>query len=135
VLRERFAAALGRAGGRMVAAGDAGAWVLENADEETGVDRADLLIAETGTVVRTFESRESSRASLGRSRSVFLATEELLVADLPAALRVLEERHAAGRAYTLLITGPSRTADIEKEPVVPAHGPRELVVVVETEQV
>jgi L-lactate dehydrogenase complex protein LldG len=51
------------------------------------------------------------------------------VPDLPAALARLSPMHRAGRAYTVLVTGPSRTADIEKELVIPAHGPRELVVV------
>lgn len=102
----------------------------EHAGAETvGVDTADLLIAETGSVVRTYRSREESRVSLLPATSVFLARRDLLVGDLAAALSRLESVHRAGRAYTILITGPSRTADIEKELVIPAHGPRELFVI------
>jgi L-lactate dehydrogenase complex protein LldG len=131
-LAAAFGAALEKAGGRLVRLPDEDAarrWVRETSgDFETGVDRADLLIAETGTVVRSYESREESRVSLVPERSVFMATPDRLVPDLAAALAHIAPAHEAGRAYTVLITGPSRTADIEKQLVIPAHGPRDLVV-------
>jgi L-lactate dehydrogenase complex protein LldG len=96
---------------------------------QVGVDRADMLVAETGTVVRTYARREDARVSLLPEASVFLATPAALVRDLPEALARLAPLHRSGRAYTVWITGPSRTADIEKQLVIPAHGPRELVVV------
>ena len=131
-LVDRFVAALERAGGRLVRLPDEDAadrWLREaGLTGETGVDRADLLIAETGTVVRSYATREESRVSLVPPRTVFLATADCLVPDLASALARLAPEHEAGRAYTVLITGPSRTADIEKELVIPAHGPRDLVV-------
>jgi L-lactate utilization protein LutC len=103
----------------------------ENAlrEADVGVDRADGLIAETGTVAKSYASRAGARVGLVPPVSVFLAREEQLVRDLPAALSVIAETHRAGRATTVLVTGPSRTADIEKQLVIPAHGPREVVVV------
>jgi L-lactate dehydrogenase complex protein LldG len=98
-------------------------------DAEVGVDEADGLIAETGTVVRTFPSRERARVSLVPPVAVFLATPETLVATVGDALARVANRHEEGRAVTAFVTGPSRTADIEKRLVIPAHGPRELVVV------
>ncbi|MHC4471095.1 MAG: LUD domain-containing protein [Planctomycetota bacterium] len=128
-----FERALVRAGGRLVRVPDEAAareWVAA-ADGEPGVDEADLLIAETGTVVRSYPTREDSRVSLVPEVSVFLATPERVVPGLAEALARLALLHREGTAYTVFITGPSRTADIEKEPVVPAHGPRDLVVVLE----
>jgi L-lactate utilization protein LutC len=148
-LRRLFAAMLERASGRLLSvpsesaarahlAGEfAGRRVVDLADgpdpreieaADVGVDRADVLLAETGTILRSYPDRESSRISLVPAVSVFLATPDLLVADLPAALGRIAPAHREGRAYTVMITGPSRTADIEKELVIPAHGPRELVV-------
>jgi L-lactate dehydrogenase complex protein LldG len=132
-LMDRFEQALVRAGGRLVrAAGEEAGrrWVeAEYADGDAGVDEADLLVAETGTVVRTYPTREASRVSLVPEVSVFLATPDRLVPDLAVALERLAPLHREGRAYTVFVTGPSRTADIEKQLVIPAHGPRELIVV------
>ena len=144
-LFERFRRELERAGGRLVElAPDAsvddflartwpGARIVRSGDgmdgAEVGVDRADALLAETGTILKSYADRESSRASLVPPVSVFLARRADLVPGLPEALARVAPLHRAGPAYSLLITGPSRTADIEKELVIPAHGPRELVVV------
>jgi hypothetical protein len=128
LLAERFGTELSRAGGRfLVAASEAEARAA--AGPGAPPDRADLLIAETGTVVRSYASARESRVSLWDERCVFLATPEALVPDLATALARLAPIHRAGRAYTVFVTGPSRTADIEKVIVIPAHGPRELVVV------
>jgi len=97
-------------------------------DAAIGVDRADLLIAETGTVVRTFPSREAARVTLVPPVIAFLARRQALVRDFPATLRQIQKRHETGRAYTVFITGPSRTADIEKILILGAHGPKRLVV-------
>lgn len=94
-----------------------------------GVDRADLLIAETGTVARSYRSQEAARVTLVPPVAVFVATLDALVRDLPTALTRIEVEHDGDPAYSVLITGPSRTADIEKMLVIPAHGPRELIVI------
>jgi L-lactate dehydrogenase complex protein LldG len=127
-LSERFADALRRAGGRFLTAADE-TEARAAVGPDAVLDRADLLIAETGTVVRHYADAGESRGSLWPERSAFLAGPEALVPDLATALSRLGGVHRAGRALTVFITGPSRTADIEKELVIPAHGPRELVVV------
>ncbi len=145
-----FDAALGRAGGEVFvvpdleharslvrerAQGRTVAWADDAPGEdvlrqaEIGVDVADLLVAETGTVVRTFASPEAARVTLVPPVAVFLASDDALVRDLPEALRRVAARHESGRAATVFVTGPSRTADIEKQLVIPAHGPRALLVI------
>ena len=63
---------------------------------------------------------------------VVLATRDQLVADLPTAYRRVQEvagtTDAPGASYVGLITGPSRTGDIERVRVLGAHGPRRLTV-------
>ena len=131
-LLDRFSDALEEAGGRFVRAGpgdDPGDWAeREYPGATVGIDAADLLIAETGTVARSYPDREAARVSLDPEVTVFTATGDEVVADLPEALERIAPAHRESRAYTVLVTGPSRTADIEKTLVVPAHGPRQVIV-------
>lgn len=95
-----------------------------------GVTGADALVAETGTVALFLPDRAAALASLLVDAHVVLAHPETLLPDLAAYHRRRAER-CARRAdgMDVLITGPSRTADIEKTLVIPAHGPRRLIVV------
>jgi len=51
--------------------------------------------------------------------------------DAPLLFRLRAEKRVRGDWYDVqvLATGPSRTADIEKTLVIPAHGPRRMVIV------
>ena len=49
--------------------------------------------------------------------------------DIGDALEFVKELYAPGfPSMVSLVTGPSRTADIEKTLVMGAHGPKELIV-------
>jgi L-lactate dehydrogenase complex protein LldG len=96
---------------------------------DLGVTGCDCLVAQTGSIF------VSTRTAGGRALSVLppthlvLARREQLVPDLPAAFALLRHRYGGRWPSTLtLITGPSRTADIEKILVLGAHGPKRLVV-------
>jgi L-lactate dehydrogenase complex protein LldG len=90
---------------------------------------AETLVAQTGSVF-------VSAACGGRGASVVapvhivVAGIEQLVPDLDAAFAHLNQRGTpAKNSFLCLITGSSRTSDIEKIMVLGAHGPRRLVVV------
>jgi len=90
---------------------------------------AETLVAQTGSVF-------VSSACGGRGASVVapvhivVAGVAQLVPDLDAAFARLNERGApAHNSFLCLITGSSRTSDIEKIMVLGAHGPRRLVVI------
>jgi L-lactate dehydrogenase complex protein LldG len=92
-------------------------------EAEVGFTFADFAVAETGSVVIA--------AGAGRHRLASLASE-IHVALIPATsiVATLEEAIARiGPRTSVIITGPSRTADIEGVLVRGIHGPRELVVV------
>jgi len=90
---------------------------------------AETLVAQTGSVF-------VSSACGGRGATVVapvhivVAGIEQLVPDLDAAFARLNESGApAKNSFLCLITGSSRTSDIEKIMVLGAHGPGRLVVV------
>ena len=93
-----------------------------------GVTTCESLIAESGTIL-------VSAALSGRAPSVLppvhlvIATADQLVADLDTSMTRLRQRFPEQFPSTMSwITGPSRTADIEKILVLGAHGPKRLAV-------
>jgi len=96
-------------------------------EAELGVTPCDCLVAQTGSVVLTARSAGGRALSVLPPVHLVLARREQLVPDLDAALVLLRQRY--GERWPSLMTvisGPSRTADIEKVLVMGAHGPKRL---------
>ncbi|MCK9204015.1 MAG: LUD domain-containing protein [Bacteroidales bacterium] len=94
-----------------------------------GITRCEYLIARLGTVM------VSSRLSPGRKITVYpeihliLGYSCQLIPDLRQALINIKKKYKDHYpSMVSLITGPSRTADIEKTLVLGAHGPKEFYV-------
>ncbi len=107
-------------------------WSSEGAPEEASqatITMAEALVASTGSVFVS-ASCGGRGASVVAPVHIVVASLDQLVPDLDAALARLRERGTAMQnSFICLITGSSRTADIEKILVLGAHGPRRLVVV------
>jgi L-lactate dehydrogenase complex protein LldG len=95
------------------------------------VTLADALIAQTGSIFVS-ASGGGRGASVVAPTHIVYAFAKQLVPDLVTALR---DATTSGRleknSYACVISGSSRTADIEKILVQGAHGPMRLVVIVE----
>lgn len=98
-------------------------------DASLGISVARLAIAETGSVLLVEPDVADRSVSLMTQRLVVLCSERDLVRSLDDAASVLREIAASGRSYSTFVTGPSRTADIERELAVGVQGPGELHVV------
>jgi L-lactate dehydrogenase complex protein LldG len=94
-----------------------------------GITLCDALIAQTGSVLLTTKSAGGRALSVLPPHHVVLAHEAQLLADLPAAFDLLYQRYGEKfPSFSTLITGPSRTADIERTLVLGAHGPKKLTI-------
>jgi len=85
-------------------------------------------IAETGTVLVAAGQAVANAAHFLAEAHVVVLPASLIVGGYEDAWRLLRESMPSGappRAATF-ITGPSRTADIEKTPQIGVHGPRRL---------
>jgi L-lactate dehydrogenase complex protein LldG len=98
------------------------------ADAEVGITSADFALADTGTLVSLAIS-EPRLFSLLPPAHIAVVPRERILTGLDELLTVLP-RPAEQSASMVLITGPSRTADIEQILVRGVHGPGELHVVV-----
>lgn len=94
------------------------------------VARASRGIAATGTCVVATDDEETRLSTMLPEVSIIVLNASDIVPDLPDIAHFLRERQTAGRAsYTSFITGPSRTADIERVSAIGVHGPLELVII------
>jgi L-lactate dehydrogenase complex protein LldG len=100
---------------------------LEKCD--VGISECDALVAQTGTVVVTSRTAGGRALSCLPPHHVVIARRDQLVSDLPAAFALLKQQHGANFPSMIsLITGPSRTGDIERILVLGAHGPKKLTI-------
>ena len=107
-------------------------WSSEGGPRESAqatITTAEALVALTGSVLVS-ASCGGRGASVVAPVHIVLASRDQLVPDLDAAFAQMRERNTAFQnSYVCLITGSSRTADIEKILVMGAHGPVRLIVV------
>lgn len=121
------------------------AWLAENvqiidrqkisspafAEFAVGITAVDFLVARTGSLVLSTATAGGRRLSVLPPFHIALATTAQLVPSLDEALQAFHERAESKRSsYATIITGPSRTSDIEKILVLGAHGPKRLAVIV-----
>jgi L-lactate dehydrogenase complex protein LldG len=108
---------------------DGGYDVNEMESCDVGISVCDALVAQTGTIVLTSRTGGGRALSVLPPHHVVLAHSKQMVRDLPAAFALLKERFGDGfPSMMTLITGPSRTGDIERILVLGAHGPKKLTV-------
>ena len=101
---------------------------------DLGISAADFLIAETGTVVLRACPDEPRSLSLLPPVHIVVAERARLVPDLFDLFEAKLPAEASSLPSCVsLITGPSKTGDIELRLVTGVHGPGELhVILVDT---
>lgn len=93
------------------------------------VTLCEQLVARTGTVFVSSAQSSGRRAPVFPDTHMVLAFTSQLVFDTKDALNEIRSRYGEQLPSLIsAITGPSRTADIEKTLVQGAHGPKEIFV-------
>jgi L-lactate dehydrogenase complex protein LldG len=97
-----------------------------SADAKAGISQLDWAIANTGTLVQDAAPVDQRLVSTLPLIHIALVRSDRLVPDLPAALTKIRPEQTN---YISFITGPSRTADIERVLTIGVHGPEKLIIV------
>jgi L-lactate dehydrogenase complex protein LldG len=97
------------------------------AESRVGVTEFDWALAATGTLAQDATDPRLRVASMLPPTHVALVRQAALLPDLGALLARVDPRRIP---YLALVTGPSRTADIERVLTIGVHGPKRLVIVV-----
>jgi len=100
---------------------------FEQAD--VGFTLCEALIARNGSILISNGNAAGRRLSIYPSVHIVLAYASQLVMDLNDGFKLLKKKYGNNLPSLIsTVTGPSRTADIEKTLVLGAHGPKELFV-------
>ena len=111
----------------------AGVSVVSDVKRETavaaqaGLTGANFAMADTGTLALESTAEEIRLTTTLPELHFALLDPEKIFADSLAAVEPLRQLHQRDpRNYIAYITGPSRTADIERVLTIGVHGPKEL---------
>jgi L-lactate dehydrogenase complex protein LldG len=86
-------------------------------------------VAETGSIALNEPAPDRGQCFLAE-RLWILISEREIVPTLDAGMARMHDLVRGGARHPLLMTGPSRTADIERVLTIGVHGPRALIVLV-----
>lgn len=101
-------------------------------EDEAGVSHAFAGIAESGTVVLPSGADNPTTVNFLPEHHIVVVDAKDVAGDLETVLGRLRRKYGRGTMPRTLnmITGPSRSADIEQTLLLGAHGPRSLHVIV-----
>ena len=102
---------------------------------DLGLSPAVCGVAASGTCMVNTTNEDARLAGMISEVNVLLLNKNEIYSDLPAITDILRQyMNAEPGTFTTLITGPSRTADIERVAAVGVHGPLELHIILLEEQ-
>jgi L-lactate dehydrogenase complex protein LldG len=92
-----------------------------------GLTSCEYLVARLGTIMVTSKQSSGRRMVVLPNYHIVVAYTSQLVLNLRDALKAIKEKYGnQPPSMITAISGPSRTADIEKTLVQGAHGPKEI---------
>ncbi|MBV5317925.1 MAG: lactate utilization protein [Desulfobulbaceae bacterium] len=96
------------------------------AEAHIGISQMDWALADTGTLAQDASAIDKRLVSTLPFIHIALVPTTGLTPDMPTWLTQVQPKDSA---YLSLITGPSRTADIERVLTIGVHGPERLIII------
>ncbi len=98
-------------------------------DQPFGLSIAEGAVAETGSVLLVERDLRDRSVGLMTETHIVVCREDALVGSLDDAAATLADIAKEHGSYATLVTGPSRTADIERQLTIGVQGPAQLHVI------
>lgn len=96
------------------------------AEAKFGISQMEWALADTGSLAQNSSAIEQRLVSSLSAIHIALVPTSGILPDMPALLAKVQPKDCA---YLAMITGPSRTADIERVLTIGVHGPERLVII------
>jgi L-lactate dehydrogenase complex protein LldG len=96
------------------------------ATADVGLTGADIALAETGSVILKMNAGQSRLVSLLPPVHIVMLPTSKIVPDI---FSWMSNRMGDMPSQLVIISGPSKTADIEQTLVIGVHGPKRLIVI------
>jgi L-lactate dehydrogenase complex protein LldG len=126
-LVDAFAKAAAASGAQVHRDVDPAEIVAGRGEDEVGVSRAAFGLADTGSVVLASGPDEPRKRSLLPPVHVSVVEADRILPGLPELFAELDGVLPSALA---IVTGPSRSADIEQKLVIGVHGPGEVHIII-----
>ena len=98
-------------------------------EEMVGITTCEALVSRLGSIIVSSKQGSGRQLFSVPTVHIVLAYSSQLVGELKEAFTLIKTKYPENMPSMIgSISGPSRTADIEKTLVSPAHGPRDLFV-------
>ncbi|MBN2045773.1 MAG: lactate utilization protein [Anaerolineales bacterium] len=108
-------------------AGETADYLSRCAQADLGLTSADFALAETGSLVLTSGKHKARMTSLLPPVHIVLLPQSRI---LPSIFEWVGKRPQIFPANLVLVSGPSKTGDIEQTSIVGVHGPKRFIVIV-----
>jgi L-lactate dehydrogenase complex protein LldG len=95
---------------------------------EAGITGCEFLIARSGSILLSSNQTRSRKVYAHPPQHIVIARTSQLVNEMKEGIDGILKKYGSLPGILTAVTGPSRTADIEKTLVLGAHGPEELYV-------
>ena len=94
---------------------------------EASLSFAHAGIIKTGSLVVQSSPSEPRMLSLVAPTSVIICQTDNLISDLNEYMKCLDKQSLANSSNTIIISSPSKTADIQQQLAYGAHGPKRVI--------
>jgi L-lactate dehydrogenase complex protein LldG len=91
---------------------------------KAGITFCEYLIARTGSIMISSKQASGRKLPVYPDTHIVVAFTSQMVDDIKDALKAIKNKYPEMPSLVSMITGPSRTADIEKTLILGAHGPK-----------